>query len=362
MDKAGKRKERKIKRIGNLWEKIISFPNIYKAAKKAQKAKRFCPNVLSFNYSLEKELVHIRQSLVNKTYNPGEYKTFCIFEPKRRLISAAPYRDRVVHHALCNVIEPVFDSTFIRDSYSNRKGYGTHKALNRFKAFYHLNKYILQCDIQKYFPSIDHEILKEIIRQKIKCKDTLWLIELIIDNSNEQEPLNHCFHGDDLLSRLRRRGIPIGNLTSQFFANIYLNPFDHFVKENLKAKYYIRYVDDFAIFNNDKTFLFDCRKRIEEFLEHFRLKIHPVKSQLFQCKVGASFLGFRFLRDRIKVKSENLRRARRRLKRMRNDYKNWLISVEDVSRSISSWVEHLKYGDTWKLREKIFSELVFVRA
>ncbi len=182
-------------------------------------------------------------------------------EPKPRKISAAPYRDRVVHHALCNVIVPIFERTFIADSYANRLGFGTHRALKRFTQFARSSRYILQCDIRKYFPSIDHEILKRLLRRKIKCADTLWLIDTIIDNSNEQEPVIEYFPGDGLLTPIeRRRGLPIGNLTSQFFANIYLNGLDHFVKEQLRASKYLRYVDDFALFADDRNFLSDVTR------------------------------------------------------------------------------------------------------
>ena len=233
-----------MKRHGNLYPQIIAFENILLSAKKAEKGKRFRDNVLEFNYNLEAELTNLQQELAEKTYQPGDYRTFYIKEPKSRMISAAPYRDRVVHHALCNIIVPLIEPTFIADSYANRVGFGTHRALERFTKFARESRYVLQCDIQKYFPSIDHEILKNLIRRKIKCRDTLWLIDTIIDNSNEQLPAIEHFQGDDLLTPLeRRRGLPIGNLTSQFFANIYLNGFDHFVKEELKVRKYLRYVD-----------------------------------------------------------------------------------------------------------------------
>ncbi len=164
------------------------------------------------------------------------------------MISAAPYRDRVVHHGLCNIIVPIFERTFIHDSYANRCGFGTHRALRRFTEFARSSRYVLQCDIKKYFPSIDHEILKSLLRRKLKCQNTLWLLDKIIDNSNDQNSPIDYFPGDDLLTPIqRRRGLPIGNLTSQFFRNVYLNGFDHFIKEQLKVKKYIRYLDDFAI-------------------------------------------------------------------------------------------------------------------
>lgn len=212
---------KKMKRNGNLFDKIIKFENLLKASKQAQSGKRFRDSVLEFNDNLEGNLFKLQKQLKTHTYQPGEYHPFRIYDPKPRLISAAPYRDRVVHHALCNIIIPPLEKRFIYDSYANRKGYGTHRALQRFIGFARNSKYILQCDIKRYFPSIDHQILKEQIRRYLKCQDTLWLIEAIIDNSNEQEPVNEIFPGDDLLTLIeRRKGLPIGNLTSQFFCNL----------------------------------------------------------------------------------------------------------------------------------------------
>jgi len=351
-----------MKRYGNLWPQVTDFSNLLSAAKRAQRGKRYRDNVLLFNHNLESELLKIQSDLINRSYQPGDYKTFHIVEPKKRMISAAPYRDRVVHHALCNVIAPIFERTFTADSFANREGYGTHRALRRFVADARRHTYVLQCDIRKYFPSIDHEILKTIIRRKIKCADTLWLIETIIDASNEQERVEHFFAGDDLFTPSeRRRGLPIGNLTSQFFANVYLNSFDHFVKERIKARSYVRYVDDFALFGNDRAFLSEARLAIEEYLAGLRLKIHPVKSQLFETRKGASFLGFRVLPCQLRVKSENLRRARRRLKRLQSQFAAGEISLAKLNNCIKSWIAHLEHGDTWELREEVFARLTFVR-
>lgn len=352
-----------MKRYGNLYSQITEFENILTAAKKAQKGKRFRDNVLDFNYHLEAELAQLQAELTNKTYKPGSYRTFYIKEPKLRMISAAPYEDRVVHHALCNVILPLIEPTFIADSYANRVGFGTHKALRRFTEFARNSRYILQCDIQKYFPSIDHEILKNLLRRKIKCPDTLWLIDTIIDNSNEQLPIVEYFMGDELLTPLqRRRGLPVGNLTSQFFANVYLNGFDHFVKEELQVKKYLRYVDDFSLFSDDWQFLSDARLAIEEYLANqLRLKIHPIKSQLFETRLGANYVGFRILPNLIRVRTDNLRRARRRLKFMQRKSNQGKINSEKVSQSIQSWFAHLEHGDTWQLRQQIFTSLAWVR-
>lgn len=349
-----------MKRCGNLWPQVIEFENLWLAARKAQRGKRFRHNVLSFNYHLEQELAQLQQELQTHTYQPGAYRTFRIREPKPRLISAAPYRDRVVHHALCSVILPIFERTFIHDSYANRLGFGTHRALKRFTQFARRCRYILQCDIRKYFPSIDHAILKGLLRRKIKCRDTLWLIDTIIDSSNEQEPAIKYFPGDDLLTpATRRRGLPIGNLTSQFFANIYLNGFDHFVKEQLQVKRYLRYVDDFSLFSDDRGFLADARLAIEDYLATLRLKIHPIKSQLFATRVGANFVGFRVFPGHIRVRSHNLKRARCRLRRLQQGYRQGLVGFERVTQSVQSWAAHLKHGDTWHLRQHIFNSLTF---
>lgn len=343
-----------MKRYGNLWGEITDFANLLLAAKQAQKGKRFKPDVLEFNHNLEKELFKLQAELNSKNYTPGEYRTFEIFEPKPRLISAAPYRDRVVHHALCHVVTPIFESTFIDDSYANRVGFGSHRALRRFTKFARSSQYVFQADIRKYFPSIDHEILKSLIRHKIKCPDTLWLLDRIIDHSNEQELVVHYFPGDDLLSPLgRKRGLPIGNLTSQFMANVYLNGFDHFIKDKLRCKKYIRYVDDFALFGDDKIFLENARINIEEYLAGLRLKIHPIKSQLFKTQHGANFVGFRILPHQIRVRSDSLRQGVRRIKKTIRAYQQGNLDIETVRKSLQSWVAHLQHGDTWKLRKNI---------
>lgn len=344
-----------MQRFNHLYPKIVNFENLLQASHQAQKGKRFRDNVLQFNEHLEENLLNLQAELANKTYQPSPYHTFRIYDPKPRLISAAPYRDRVVHHALCNIIVPLVEKSFIHDSYANRKGYGTHRALRRFTEFARSSRYVLQCDIKKYFPSIDHEILKEQIRQKIKCKDTLWLIETIINNSNEQEPVNDYFPGDDLFNRvLRRKGLPIGNLTSQIFCNWMLNSFDHFVKEELKVHKYLRYVDDFDLFSDDRRFLESAQIAIEDYLNSLRLKLHPVKTQLIETQYGANFVGFRVLPERIKVRNDNLRRSRQRLKQMQEDYKYGQISLEKLIERLQSWEAHLKHGDTYQLRRKIF--------
>lgn len=348
-----------MKTIKNIYPQIYEFSNLLLAARKAQKGKRKQSNVAAFNFNLEKRLLQIRAKLKDKTYQPGNYKTFTIYEPKQRMISAAPYPDRVVHHALCNIIEPLFEKIFIYDSYANRKDKGTHKALDRYKKFAQLNRYVLKMDIKNYFPSIDHEILKTIIRKKIGCNDTLWLIDKIIDNSNPQKPSIAFFPGDDLFTSLeRRKGLPIGNLTSQFFANIYLNPLDHFVKEKLQCKYYIRYVDDFVVFSNSKQHLHEVREEIIGFLNGLRLQLHENKSKVFQVKTGITFLGHKMFPYYSLLKSDNVRRFRKKLKLKTKALNQEKISMDEFYASIQSWGAHARYSRTYKLRKNINEELL----
>ena len=352
-----------MKTHNRLFQKIYAFENLLNAARKAQRGKRFQDPVARFNFHLEKELYRLQTELQTQTYRPGPYHEFHIYEPKLRKISAAPYRDRVVHHALCNIIEPIFDPTFIFDSYACRKGKGTHKAVDRFTAFNRKNTYVLKCDIKKYFPSIDHEILKTLFRRKIRDAHVLWLLDLIVDNSNPQEYVHEYFEGDDLLTPLnRRRGIPIGNLTSQFFANIYLNGFDHFVKEGLRCRYYIRYMDDFVVLDKDKAHLHQVKHEMAGYLAQLRLKLHTHKCQVFPIKDGTDFLGYQVFPTHRRLRPSSVRRARRRLRVLREDYESGKISWQDVNHSVQSWLGHVKHADTYGLRRAIFSQTVFRRS
>lgn len=351
-----------MKRIGNLYTQICAFENLLLAARKAQRCKRYKNDVLAFNYDLEPRLARLQKQLIIKTYQPGAYKTFVIYEPKRRLISAAPYADRVVHHALYNIIEPIFDACFIESSYANRRGKGTHKALEHFQRLSRRYRYCLRADIEQYFPSMDHAVLKERIRRKIKCHDTLWLADSILDNSNEQEPVGKYFMGDDLLTPcMRRHGLPIGNLTSQLWANVYLDGLDHLMAAQFGGRRYLRYVDDIAVFSDSREELTEARLMLAELTASIRLRLHPVKTAVTEMRHGVNFLGFRFFPDRIRVRQENLRRARSRLKTQAKAYGKGVITVADLHNSIQSWITHVSFGDTWRIRDKIFTHLVFAK-
>ena len=348
----------------NLYPQITSFANLLLAAKKAQAGKRYQENVLAFNFQLEPELFRLQEELRNKTYRPGPYRDFMVYDSKPRLISAAPYRDRVVHHAIMNVIEPRFDSMFIFDSYACRKSKGTHAALFRFREFLARHRYVLKCDIRKYFQSMDQEILLEKLRRKIADSETLWLLAAIIGSTdfNDQNP-NRYFPGDDLFAPLaRRRGIPVGNLTSQFFANLYLNDFDHWLLEELRAGPYLRYVDDFCVFGDDKERLNQIRSSIQEHLATLRLSIHEGKSRIYTTKEGIEFLGFRHLPGRTRVRQENLKRFKGRMRKLQREYGEGKIPLTRVRDSIVSWVAHASYAHSEELRRKVFSDFAFVKA
>jgi len=294
-----------------------------------------------------------------KTY---DYREFTIYERKPRKISAAPYRDRVVHHALCNIIEPIFERMFVYDSYACRKDKGTHKAVNRFTEYSKKNKYIFKCDVRKYFPSIDHDILFRKFKRKIKCKDTLWLIKTIIDHSNPQEKVFDYFEGDDLFSPYKRKkGIPIGNLTSQFFANVYLNDLDHYIKEVLRCRFYIRYVDDIVVFHNCKERLWEINKAIKKYLCKERLKLHPKKLFVAPVSVGIDHLGYRVYPTHRLLRKDNSIRFRKSLKEMSKLYKDGIVEWDKINASVQSWIGHARHADTYRLRNSIFKQISFSR-
>jgi len=354
-----------MKTIKNLYPEILEFKNLYCAFKKAAKGKKWKPYVEQFKVNLEKELFQLQEDLRFKTYQPGKYYNFYITEPKRRLISAAPFRDRVVHHAICNIIEPIYDKIFIYDSYACRKGKGQHKAADRFTQFCRKNKYVFKCDIQKYFPSIDYEILLSLLKRKIKDNDLIWLFNNIIQSGThilKDEYIVQWYPGDDLLSPAeRQRGLPIGNLTSQFLANIYLNELDYFVKFILCCRYYIRYMDDFVILSNSKTELWQMRDEIIKYLTTLRLSPHPKKNHIFPVTQGTDFMGYRIFPTHRRLRKSNIRIFIKRMKKFQQEYKQGAVDFKTINQSVQSWIGHAGHADTWHLREDLFNRFVFVK-
>lgn len=345
-----------------LWTELTSLRNLFDAASRAAEGKKSRPDVTAFRANLEPELYRLQRQLACGSYRPGPYRTFRIVDPKPRLISAAPFRDRVVHHALTNIVEPIFERRFIPYSFACRKGFGTHRALAHARRACARYSCVLKLDVQKYFPSIDHRILEDLLARVIHCPDTLRLIELIVASPNPQEEILHYFPGDTLFTpHERRRGLPLGNQTSQFFANVYLNPMDHMIVRNLRPGAYARYVDDFLLFSDSKEQLHEMHCQTAEFLDRFRLTLHPGKSRIYWCRDGFTFLGFRLLPTHARLARPNVVRFRRRLHGLHEEYQAGLIDWETVNQSVQAWIGHAMHGDTWRLREQIFEAFPFLR-
>jgi hypothetical protein len=343
-----------------MFDQLCSWDNLYLAYRLAAKGKRGRAAAASFEYRLEDNLWQLHEELRAKAYRPGRYHSFTIHEPKRRLISAAPFRDRVVHHALCNVIEPRFERGFIGDSYANRVGRGTHRALDLCQQFARRYRYALQCDVKQFFPAIDHAILRQTLARKVNDPEVLGLIDQILASgagvlSGQYEMC--WFEGDDLLAALRPRGLPIGNLTSQFWANCYLDPFDHFVKRRLRCPAYLRYVDDFVLFADDKATLWRWRDALVSRLAQLRLAIHD-HAQPRPVTEGVSFLGFVVFPDQRRLKRRKGIHFRRKLCRQIHEYAAGEITLDRINASVRGWVNHVRYANTIGLRQSVLSKIL----
>ncbi len=334
-----------LKRHGNLYPEIVSFQNLLLASKAAFRGKKSKPRVAEFYFDLENELLALQEELVKRTYQPRPLHIFKIREPKEREIGASDFRDRVVHHAVCRVAGPVLEKSFIHRSYACRVGKGTHRSIRQAQEFTSKKKYFLKCDIRKFFESIDHNILKDILARKFKDPDLLWLLHTIIDSSQ-------CsFLG---------KGIPIGNLTSQYFANLYLDRLDHYVKESLRVKCYLRYMDDFLLFSNDKKELHIFHSGIMAFLrQELKLELKEEITIIAPVSEGIPFLGCRIFPNLIRIKGENKHRSLKKLKGRRHEFLLGKITEEQYSQSLMSVTEHLKIGNTFSLRKDIFSRMFF---
>jgi len=344
-----------------LYHSICDFKNLHVAFRKARRGKRHRLDVATFENNLELELVRLQDELASETYHPGPYRHFTIYEGKPRRISAAPFRDRVVHHALCNVIEPIWEARFIRDSYACRVGKGTHAALDRCTYFARRNTYVLQCDIIQFFPSVDHAILRELLGSCTGCPPTLRLVDLIIASGagiHDSEYRMQWFLGDDLLAAIRPRGLPIGNQTSQFWANVYLHQLDGFVKQTLRCRAYLRYCDDFLLFADDKPTLHSLRRDIETFVHSLRLVIHPRKIRVYPVRCGIPFLGFVVFPGHRRLQRSNGVRFERCFHRLVRQYSAGEMDLTQLEASVRGWVAHASHGDTYRLRRGIVSSVI----
>jgi retron-type reverse transcriptase len=354
------RRATQVKRAGGLWPEIVSFPNLLSAAGKAAAGKRMRPDVAAFLLNLEVEVLRLQRELCEGRYRPGPYRSFTVRDPKPRFISAAPFRDRVAHHAFTQVAEPIFDRRFSSASFACRAGMGTHAALSRAQSGARRFAYVLKCDVSKYFASVDHEILKRLLGRVIKCERTLDLAERIIDGSNPQPDAAAYFPGDGLFTpHERRRGLPLGNQTSQFFANVYLNPLDQLLEREWRPGVYARYVDDLVIFDGSPRRLREMKEAIRQQLWSLRLDLHPGKSRIYRVADGVTFLGWRIFPDRAKLAPHNIVRFRRRMRAMQARYASGGMPWKEVEQRVRAWLAHASHGNTWRLRERLLSEFSF---
>ncbi len=330
------------------YSKIYDFENLYKAYLKARRGKRKKITVAKFESNALEAICLLSKMLELKTYTQSQYKTFKVYEPKERTVMTNSFKDKVVQHSLCdNILEPIFERSFILDNYASQTGKGTHFGLNRLEKFmrsYYFKRkakdldgadgWVLKCDIKKYFYSIDHDVLKQKVRRYIKDENTLWLVDMIIDSTPSP-------------------GIPIGNQTSQWFAVMYLSGLDHFIKERLKIKMYGRYMDDFYLIHEDKEYLKYCLLEIKKYLQPLNLELNN-KTNIFPLKNGIDFLGFHtYLTDNGKVIRKVRRKSKNNVKRKLKKFRKMLdedkITLFQVEQSYQSWRGHASKGNTYHL-------------
>ena len=348
-----------MKTYNNLYFQLCSYENLFSAYQKARKHKTRKPYVIEFEKELKNNLLQLRADLLFHSYQPEPLKTFIIREPKTRKISKSAFRDRVVHHALCNIIEPIFEKSFIYDSYANRKGKGVLKAIERFECFKrkvsdnltkinngkNIKGFVLKADIRKFFDSVSHERLMHIISRKITDEKVLWLIRIILKNYSSNKP---------------GTGMPLGNLTSQFFANVYLNELDYFIKQKLKAKYYIRYVDDFVILHKSKEVLEYYQKEISLFLkDSLSISLHPDKSSVFPLYRGVNFLGLKIFPYHKTIQKKNIRKFRNKLETLCLLFDKGEIGYDEVYNCLEGWNTYAANANCFGVKKSLFASIAY---
>ena len=312
-----------------------------RAARQAARAKRRKPAVARFLRDIEAEVLRLERELIDRSYRPRPYRSFAVSDPKQRMICAADFRDRVVHHAACDLLAPIIERTFIADSFACRNGKGSHAAVRRAQRFLKRFPFFLKLDVRKFFDSVDHGVLKTFLRKKIKDPDFLWLLEVFIDH-----PVPWTQPG---------KGLPIGNLTSQHFANFYLDPLDHTIKDRWGVKGYVRYMDDLVVFGTDKPRLWQILAHVGHFLNHtLLLRIKPGTVVLAPSAEGLGFLGFRIFPGLIRLPQKSWRRFRRKLLAREADFREGRIDEGVLARSVCSLTGHVKHAASRNLLANFF--------
>ena len=337
----------------NLFKDIVSMESLLNAWDEFKKEKRNKLDVQEFEFRLEDNLFQLHRDLETKKYRHGKYKGFFIHDPKIRQIHKAEVGDRIVHHIIFKHLNPIFEPTFIADSYSCRKDKGTHKGIKRLEVFARKvyqtygSCFVLKCDIKKFFPSLDHKILLDIIGRRVKDQDVLWLLKTVIDS-----------FASEFSDKKEIKGTPIGNLTSQLFANIYMNEFDQFMKHNLKVKYYIRYTDDFVIIHQNKDYLLKTKNEVANFIEsRLKLSLHPEKVSIRKYRQGIDFLGYVTLPKAQILRTKVRHRIFKKLGQKVRQFKTGEIREETLLRSIDSYLGVLSHANSYKLEQELRQRL-----
>lgn len=329
----------------------MEWDNLLMAAREAARNKRFRSEVLRFKASLEENLIDLQNLLRTDQRHPGPYRQFYVYEPKKRLVHAPWYPDRVLHHALVQIIRPYFERRFIDQSFACRAGKGTHAAsdylCSMLRSAYaaHESVYVLKADISKYFYSIDHDILMGVMARTIGDRDVLEILRRLVMECG-------CIEGG--------RGLPLGALTSQLMANAYLDQLDHFVKDDLGVRYYVRYMDDFVILGGDKADLWQLLATIREFLDaRLRLTLN-VKTRVFPASQGVDFAGYRHWPSYKLPRKRNVRRAARRFAGLTRSWAAGRVGMDTVRSCVASFVGYMKHCKGWKSAGSALDRLMLV--
>ena len=331
-----------MRRHGHLFEQVKDYHALLSAAHRAARGKWERTEVARFIFYLEPNLLALQKELRTGTYRMRSYRTFEVREPKRRRICAARFRDRVVQHAVCGVLDAVFEAGMIADSYACRRGKGTHAAVQRMHRFSRRHAYMLLCDVYQYFETLDQQVLKALCRRKLKDRTLLSLLDHIIDH-----PIPGGKPG---------KGVPIGNLTSQYFANLYLGELGHFVKDRLRLPGYLRYMDDFAVFADDKPCLHHALAAIRSFLrETLRLELREERTLVAPVTHGAAFLGFRVFPGVVRLDGRKLARLRRRVRRREAACRIGRMDEEVLAHSVRGMAGHVCHVDSLRVRRQVYA-------
>lgn len=339
-----------------MYDKLISLENLFFSWNEFKRGKQSKIDVQVFERYLEDNIFALHEELRSGSYHHGNYKTLFINDPKPRIISKPTVKDRIVHHLVFKELETVFDPSFIYHSYSSRKDRGTHlavrnlaKSLRRVSRNYTRPAYALKCDIRKFFPSIHHKKLIELIKKKISDEKLLLLIEEIIGSFST--PANLSIFNEPITEK---RGIPLGNVTSQIFANIYLNELDWFIKRKLKAREYFRYADDFIIVHERVDYLENILVQIDRFLKsELKIQLHPQKIEIRKFRQGIDFLGYVVLPHHIVLRTKTKKRMLKKVKKKFKEIKNETLTLESFNQTIQSYSGMLEHCNGRYIKDKI---------